>query len=71
VRGDPDIKEALAGGAALASAPLIRESGHPIKANLSLDSGVLAAIDAEAARLKLTRSAFIEVMAKRALAELA
>jgi predicted RNase H-like HicB family nuclease len=49
----------------------VRESGRPAKANLSLDSGILAAIDAEASRQKLTRSAFVEFMARRVLAELA
>lgn len=66
---DADIHEALAAGALLASAPLVRETGRPVKANLSLDAGVLAAIDAEAARQRLTRSAFVELIAKRALNE--
>jgi predicted RNase H-like HicB family nuclease len=69
LRRDPDVAEALAGGATLASVPLIRETGRPVKANLSIDAGVLAAIDAEAARRKLTRSAFVELMAKRLLSE--
>jgi predicted RNase H-like HicB family nuclease len=69
VAADPDVKTALAEGAVLASVPLVRESGKPTKANLSLDSGVLAAIDAEAKRRKLTRSAYVQAMAKAALAE--
>lgn len=69
VTKDADVREALAEGAALASVPLIRETGRPVKANLSLDSGVLAAIDEEARRRKLTRSALIEAMAKTALIE--
>jgi predicted RNase H-like HicB family nuclease len=71
IGADTEIRVALAGGAMLASAPLVRESGRPAKANLSLDSGILAAIDAEASRQKLTRSAFVEFMARRVLAELA
>jgi len=70
VRAEAEVREALAGGAMLASAPLVRETGRPARANLSLDSGILAAIDAEASRQKLTRSAFVEFMARRALAEL-
>lgn len=70
VRQDAEVAEALAGGATLASVPLIRETGRPAKANLSIDAGVLAAIDAEAARQKLTRSAFVEMMAKRVLPDL-
>ena len=57
--------------ASLAFVPLVRETGRPAKANLSIDDGILAAIDTEAARRKLTRSAFVELMAKHALAELA
>lgn len=71
VVADVEVRKALAAGAMLASAPLIRETGRPVKANLSLDAGVLAAIDAEAARQKLTRSAFVELIAKRALNEVA
>lgn len=68
---DEEVRQALAAGAVLASAPLIRETGRPAKANLSIDAGILAAIDAEAARQKLTRSAFVELIAKRALNEMA
>jgi predicted RNase H-like HicB family nuclease len=68
---DEDVRDALVAGAMLASAPLVRETGRPVKANLSLDAGVLAAIDAEAARRKLTRSAFVELIARRALNEMA
>lgn len=64
---DSDVAAELARGAVLASVPLIRESGRPAKANLSIDSGVLSAIDEEARRRKLTRSALIEAMAKTAL----
>lgn len=71
VRLVAEVREALAGGASLATITLIRESGRPAKANLSIDAGVLAAIDEEAARLRLTRSAFIEMIAKRHLSEAA
>ena len=69
LRSDPEVRAALAVGALLASAPLIRETGRPAKANLSLDSGILAAIDEEAARRKLTRSGFVELMARHMLTE--
>jgi predicted RNase H-like HicB family nuclease len=65
-----EMSEALAEGASLASVPLVRETGRPVKANLSLDAGILSAIDAEAARRKLTRSAFVELLARHALPEL-
>jgi hypothetical protein len=38
-----------------------------VKANLSLDIGILAAIDAAAADRKLTRSAMVELLAKMTL----
>jgi len=66
-----DIAKALAEGAVLASVPFVRETGKPIKANLSLDSGILAAIDEEAARRKLTRSAFVELLARELLPKVA
>jgi predicted RNase H-like HicB family nuclease len=67
IRKDRDVKQALADGASLATVPLIRVSGKPTKANLSLDSGILEAIDAEARRRNLTRSAFVEAMARELL----
>jgi predicted RNase H-like HicB family nuclease len=67
VRRDREVKEALTAGAQLASVPLVRETGKPVKANLSLDSGVLAALDHEADRRNLTRSALIELMAREML----
>jgi predicted RNase H-like HicB family nuclease len=69
IRRDKDVKWALREGASLASVPLIRASGKPTKANLSLDSGILEAIDAEARRRNLTRSAFVEAMARELLPE--
>ncbi len=64
-------KSALAEGAGLATVPLVRETGKPVKANLSIDSGVLAALDEEAQRRKLTRSAFVELLARTTLSKVA
>jgi predicted RNase H-like HicB family nuclease len=71
LRRDPDVKVALAAGAGLASVPLVRETGKPVKANLSIDSGVLAAMDEEAGRRRLTRSAFVELLARTMLSRVA
>ncbi len=71
LRVDPEVKEALAAGAALASVLLVREARRTVKANLSLDAGVLAAIDEAADRMGVTRSRLIEIAAKRTMAELA
>ena len=35
--------------ATLAAVPLVRETGKPIKANLSMNSGILAALDEDGA----------------------
>lgn len=70
VRRDADTLEALREGASLAVVPLVRDTGRPAKANLSIDAGILAALDEEAARRKLTRSALVELMARRMLSEL-
>lgn len=59
---DPETGEVL-----YATVALIRHLGRPVKANLSLDSGVLSAIDATARRLGVTRSAMVEMLAKVAL----
>jgi predicted RNase H-like HicB family nuclease len=50
---------------ALVSVPLIRLSGRSVRANLSLDEGVAAFIDGEAARRGMTRTACVEWMARR------
>ena len=71
LRGDPDVVAALGEGASLATVPLIRETGRPVKANLCIDSGVLAAIDEASSRRKLTRSGLVELMAKTVLPDLA
>ena len=67
---EPDVAKALRDGARLASVALVRETGRSVKANLSLNAGVLAAIDAEASRRGLTRSALVEAMARHSLASM-
>ncbi|MBV8801107.1 MAG: type II toxin-antitoxin system HicB family antitoxin [Alphaproteobacteria bacterium] len=71
LRRDAEVKRALAEGASLATVPLVRETGKPVKANLSIDSGVLAAMDEEARRRNLTRSAFVEMLARTMLTRVA
>jgi predicted RNase H-like HicB family nuclease len=56
---DPSIRTALAKGAVLVAVPVVRDLRRPVKANVSLDAGVLEAIDAAAKRHKLTRSAYL------------
>jgi predicted RNase H-like HicB family nuclease len=64
LRADPDIAEAVAEGAALVTVPLVRDLGRPAKANLSIDAGLLAAIDEAADALGMTRSAFLASAAR-------
>ena len=68
VRNDPAVVEELAGGAALAIVPLVLDAARPAKANLSLDAGLLAAIDEAAAARGLTRSAFLASAAREKIA---
>lgn len=70
VCADVDVREALADGARLAEVPLIRATGKPVKANLSIDAGVLKALDEEATRRRLTRSAMVELLAREMLPQL-
>jgi predicted RNase H-like HicB family nuclease len=64
LRADPDVAAALAEGAAVALVPVLRDSGRSVRANLSLDAGLLEAIDEAADAHGLTRSAFIATAAR-------
>jgi len=68
IRKDPDVARDLAEGGVLAVVPLVVETGRPVKANLSLDAGLLAAIDEAAAARGLTRSAFLASAAREKIA---
>ncbi len=69
LRNDPETIEAISDGAALVIVPLIFESGKPAKANISLDAGLLQAIDEAAEARKLTRSAFMASAAREKIIE--
>jgi predicted RNase H-like HicB family nuclease len=64
LRADPQVGAALKRGGILAYVPLILDAGRPVKANLSLDAGLLDAIDEAAERRGLTRSAFLASAAR-------
>ena len=68
LRRDPDVAAALAEGAVFLAVPLVLEAGRPVKANISLDRGLLEAIDAAAKRSGLTRSAFLASAARDKIA---
>lgn len=67
---DPDVRAETADGAVLTHILLVRDISRPVKANLSLDAGILAAIDSSAQRLKITRSALVERLAREGLKHL-
>ena len=52
-------------GATLVTIPLIRLSGRTVRANLTLDEGVVAFMDSEARRRQMTRKVFVEWMTRR------
>ena len=71
IRADARFADDFAAGATLGSVMLVRKLGRTVKANLSLDSGVLAEIDATASRLGISRSAMVEKLAEERLTEFA
>jgi len=56
---DAWVAEAVGKGDALVRIPVIVNSGRPTRANISLDAGLLHAIDSAAKARGLTRSTFI------------
>jgi predicted RNase H-like HicB family nuclease len=56
---DKEAKFNPRAGESLVMVPLFLDRHRPVKANISLDAGLLEAIDAEAQRRGLTRSAFL------------
>ena len=61
---DKDVAAELAGGAFLISVPFNENDTRVVSANISLERGMLKAIDAAAKRRKLTRSAFLAQAAR-------
>lgn len=67
LRSDPEVAEALAEGASLAAILVVRTTGKPVRANLSLDQGIVSAIDAAARARGVTRSGMVEILAREHL----
>ena len=61
---EADIAADLAGGAFLISVPLTENDTRVVSANISMERGMLKAIDTAAKRRKLTRSAFLAQAAR-------
>lgn len=68
LRHDADVAATLAEGGSLLGVPLVIESGRAVKANISLDQGLLDAIDDAARRAGVTRSAFLASAAREKIA---
>ncbi len=54
-----EVREELKEGAFLVRIPLVRDDTRTVRANITMEAGTLAAIDAAAKRRGLTRSAFL------------
>lgn len=54
-----DVRAELKEGAFLVRIPVVRDDTRTVRANITMEAGTLAAIDAAAKRRGLTRSAFL------------
>jgi predicted RNase H-like HicB family nuclease len=68
INADPDFEEDL-NGAIISAVPLVRDRGSTTRINVSLDLGLLEAIDGLAKQRSQTRSAFLASAARRELLE--
>lgn len=68
VARDPEVAEALAQGAYLLAVPLVTAKSRSVRINVSLDKGIVDAIDAAAELRGLSRSAFIAEAARNEIA---
>jgi predicted RNase H-like HicB family nuclease len=66
---DKAVEFDAAAGEAVVMIPLILDQGRPVKANISMDAGLLEAIDNEAERRGFTRSSFLASAAISQIAE--
>jgi predicted RNase H-like HicB family nuclease len=64
IRRDPAVVAELAQGAFLAAIPFIENDAKIVRINVSMESGMVKAIDAAASARKLTRSAFLAQAAR-------
>lgn len=64
VRQEADVAQALAAGAFLVAVPMIENDARVVRANITMEQGLLQAIDEAARSRKLTRSAFLAQAAR-------
>ncbi|MGE0004576.1 MAG: type II toxin-antitoxin system HicB family antitoxin [Parvibaculaceae bacterium] len=65
LRKDKDVAAHLARGAMLVAVPHIENDARVERANITMEAGLLRAVDAAAKARKLTRSAFLAQAARR------
>ena len=65
IQKDENVQRELAEGGSLIAVPFIQLTGRSAKANITMDAGLLAAIDRVARERHLTRSAFLADLASR------
>lgn len=65
VRRDPEVMASLGSGAFLVAVPFIENDARIVRINVSMESGMVKAIDAAASARNLTRSAFLAQAARR------
>ena len=68
LRQDDSLAEDFAAGPVIASVPLLLDAGRPVRANISLDAGLLESIDQAAKARGLTRSSFLASAAREKIA---
>lgn len=59
IAADPEVACEIASGAFLLAVPLVSLAHKPVRANISIDRGILEAIDEAARQRGMTRSAFL------------
>ena len=68
IHADTDVQTALSEeGAFIVAVPLVRLTGRKAKANITVDAGLLQAIDETAESRGVTRSAYLSDLARRDL----
>ncbi|CAN7631139.1 type II toxin-antitoxin system HicB family antitoxin [Rhizobium sp. LjRoot254] len=65
IRARSDVLAALAAGGFLVRVPLIEDDTRVVRVNLTFEAGMLDAIDTEAKRRGLTRTAFLASAARK------
>ena len=65
IRQDPDIAGNIAEGALLIAVPFIENDSRTVRANITMEAGLLRAVDEAAKRRGITRSAFLAGAARR------